>query len=104
MANQKPRILIIGHDRDSAYALRNVFDNQPYELEIGLGIEVAKSVLLERIRRFSRQEIPRDGRDKEQNRDGEGNAESQPGRQPPRSFLPGNNGRLFNRGQLPQRV
>lgn len=48
MANQKPRILIIGHDRDSAYALRNVFDNQPYELEIGLGIEVAKSVLLER--------------------------------------------------------
>lgn len=48
MANQKPRILIIGHDRDSAYALRNVFDNQPVELEIGLGVEVAKSVLLER--------------------------------------------------------
>ncbi|HIA28328.1 MAG TPA: hypothetical protein EYN79_09525 [Planctomycetes bacterium] len=48
MANQMPRILIIGHDRDASYAMRNVFDNQPFELEICLGIAVAKSVLLER--------------------------------------------------------
>ena len=45
---RKGRILIIGHDRDAAYALRNVFEEEPYELEVTLQLEVAKQVLRDR--------------------------------------------------------
>ncbi len=42
------RILIIGHDKDSAYAIRNVFELECHEIELALQLEVAKSVLVER--------------------------------------------------------
>ena len=45
---RKGRLLIIGHDRDAAYALRNVFETEPYELEVTLGLEVAKGVMRDR--------------------------------------------------------
>ena len=45
---RKGRLLIIGHDRDAAYALRNVFENEPYELEVTLGLDVVKNVMRER--------------------------------------------------------
>ena len=45
---RKGRLLIVGHDRDAAYALRNVFETEPYELEVALGLEVVKSVMRER--------------------------------------------------------
>ncbi len=44
----KGRILIIGRDKDSAYALRNVFEMEPHELELALSLDVAKAVLRER--------------------------------------------------------
>ena len=45
---KKGRILIIGRDKDSAYALRNVFELEPHELELALTFDVAKTVLRER--------------------------------------------------------
>jgi len=45
---RKARLLIIGHNRDAAYALRNVFENESYELEVTLDLDVVKSVLRER--------------------------------------------------------
>ena len=44
----KGRILIIGRDKDSAYAIRNVFDLESHELELALQLDVAKAVLCER--------------------------------------------------------
>lgn len=45
---RKGRLLIIGHDRDAAYALRNVFELEPYELEVTLALDVAKSIMRDR--------------------------------------------------------
>jgi len=45
---RKGRLLIIGHDRDAAYALRNVFEMAPHELEVTMQLDVAKEVLRER--------------------------------------------------------
>ncbi|MFQ5653984.1 MAG: hypothetical protein ACE5GW_04555 [Planctomycetota bacterium] len=45
---EKGRVLIVGCDKDSAYAIRNVFELEHIELELALMLEVAKSVLLER--------------------------------------------------------
>ena len=43
------RILIIGQNKDSAYAIRNVFELERFELELALNMDVAKNVLKERI-------------------------------------------------------
>ena len=45
---KKGRILIIGRDKDSAYALRNVFELEPHELELALQLDVGKAVLRDR--------------------------------------------------------
>ncbi len=45
---RKGRLLIIGHNRDAAYALRNVFETAPWELEVTMQLDVAKDVLRER--------------------------------------------------------
>ena len=45
---RKGRLLIIGNNRDAAYALRNVFEMEPYELEVTLALDVAKGVMRER--------------------------------------------------------
>ncbi len=44
----KSRLLIIGRDKDSAYAIRNVFEMESHELELALHLDVAKSVMIER--------------------------------------------------------
>lgn len=43
------RILILGKDKESAYELRSLFDDERYELEIALTDAVAKTVLAERL-------------------------------------------------------
>lgn len=45
---KKGRILILGRDKDSAYAMRNVFELEPHELELALQLDVAKSILRDR--------------------------------------------------------
>lgn len=45
---QKARILIIGQEKDSAYALRNVFEIERHEIELALQLDVAKAILRER--------------------------------------------------------
>ena len=45
---KKGRILILGNHKDSAYAMRNVFDLEPHELELALQLDVAKSILCDR--------------------------------------------------------
>ena len=47
-AMEMGRILIIGQEKDSAYAIRNVFELERYELELALQIDVAKSILTTR--------------------------------------------------------
>ncbi|MFN0058277.1 MAG: hypothetical protein ACKVX7_07445 [Planctomycetota bacterium] len=42
------RILIVGQEKDSAYAIRNVFELERFELELALQIDVAKSILTTR--------------------------------------------------------
>lgn len=44
----KARVLIVGQEKDSAYALRNVFELDRHEIELALQLEVAKSILTER--------------------------------------------------------
>ncbi len=46
---ERGRILIVGQKKDSAYAIRNVFDLERHELEVALQLDVAKAVLLERV-------------------------------------------------------
>jgi DNA-binding NtrC family response regulator len=46
---QQGRILIVGQKKDSAYAIRNVFDMERLEIEVALELDVAKAVLLERV-------------------------------------------------------
>ena len=46
---ERGRILILGQKKDSAYALRNVFDLGRHEIEIALQLDVAKAVLKERV-------------------------------------------------------
>ncbi|MCI0650903.1 MAG: hypothetical protein L0Z55_03350 [Planctomycetes bacterium] len=41
--------MILGQDKDSAYAIRNVFDMERFELELALQLDVAKTVLQERF-------------------------------------------------------
>lgn len=45
---EKARILIIGQEKDSAYAIRNVFELEQHELELALNLDVAKAILKER--------------------------------------------------------
>ncbi len=42
------RLLIVGKDRDSAYAIRNVFESERLELELALHLDVAKTILTTR--------------------------------------------------------
>lgn len=42
------RLLIIGQEKDSAYAIRNVFELDKHELELALQLDVAKAILRER--------------------------------------------------------
>ena len=45
---EKARILIIGQEKDSAYAIRNVFELDQHEQELALNLDVAKAILKER--------------------------------------------------------
>lgn len=45
---QKARILIIGQEKDAAYAIRNVFELEQHEMELALQLDVAKAILRER--------------------------------------------------------
>lgn len=42
------RLLIVGKDKDSAYAIRNVFETERLELELALNLDVAKTILTTR--------------------------------------------------------
>ena len=46
---ERGRILVIGQKKDSAYAIRNVFDLERHELELALQLDVAKAILKERV-------------------------------------------------------
>lgn len=43
------RLLIVGQDKDSAYAIRNVFEMERLELELALGLDIAKEILTTRL-------------------------------------------------------
>ncbi|MCA8960001.1 MAG: hypothetical protein KDC38_05790 [Planctomycetes bacterium] len=45
---EKGRLLIVGKDKDSAYAIRNVFESERLELELALQLDVAKTILTTR--------------------------------------------------------
>ncbi|MBI4585168.1 MAG: hypothetical protein HY717_14240 [Planctomycetes bacterium] len=42
---ERGRILILGNSKDTTYEIRNLLDNQRFELEIALSPEVGKQVL-----------------------------------------------------------
>lgn len=42
------RLLIVGQDKDSAYAIRNVFEMERLELELALSLDLAKEILTTR--------------------------------------------------------
>ena len=46
---ERGRILIVGQKKDSAYAIRNVFDLERHELELALQLDIAKAILKERV-------------------------------------------------------
>ncbi len=45
---ERGRILILGSNKETTYEIRNLFDNQRFELEIALSAEVGKRVLSSR--------------------------------------------------------
>ncbi len=45
---RRHRILVIGLDRDSAYAMRNVFEFERHEIDVTTEMEVVREVLIER--------------------------------------------------------
>ncbi len=45
---RRNRILVIGLDRDSAYAIRNVFEFERHEIDVCIEMEVVRDVLVER--------------------------------------------------------
>ncbi len=45
---RRHRILVLGLDRDSAYAIRNVFEFERHEIDVCLEMEVVRDVLVER--------------------------------------------------------
>ena len=45
---QRQRILAIGLDRDSAYAIRNIFEFERHDIDVCTELDVARDVLIER--------------------------------------------------------
>ena len=45
---KRQRILLLGLDRDSAYAMRNVFEFERHEVDVCIDLEVVRDVLVER--------------------------------------------------------
>ncbi|MGQ9590966.1 MAG: hypothetical protein ACUVYA_11795 [Planctomycetota bacterium] len=45
---ERGRILIVGQTKENTYEIRNLLDQESYELEIALSREVAKQILLQR--------------------------------------------------------
>lgn len=45
---QRQRILAMGLDRDSAYAIRNIFEFERHDIDVCTDLEVARDVLVER--------------------------------------------------------
>lgn len=45
---ERGRLLIIGREKDAVYAIRNVFELEALELELALGLDVGKAILVDR--------------------------------------------------------
>ena len=45
---QRQRILIMGLDRDAAYAIRNIFEFERHDIDVCTELEMAREVLVER--------------------------------------------------------
>ena len=45
---QRQRILVMGLDRDAAYAIRNIFEFERHDIDVCTELEMAREVLVER--------------------------------------------------------
>ncbi len=45
---QRQRILVLGLDRDAAYAIRNIFEFERHDIDVCTEMELAREVLIER--------------------------------------------------------
>ena len=45
---QRNRILVMGQDRDAAYAIRNLFESERHDIDVSIEFEVVREALVER--------------------------------------------------------